>query len=99
MPDLLPLATFTASIDQRNADLSGPRAAVGPARWVADGAAANIWKRSIGSTQAEAEFAVDLKLGSSAPPSLRSVGVGLNNTAAGNVARNRAIGVRDKVHN
>jgi len=65
--------------------------------WVADGGQANIWKRVNSIPHAAVEFGVDLKLGSSAPPTIRSVGVGPDNQAANNVARNRAIRVRDRL--
>lgn len=82
------------------------------ALWVADGVAANVWKRGVGNapisavgsgnlagypgSAAQVEWAVDLKAGSSSPPVLRVVGVGPDNQSASNVMRQRAINVRDK---
>lgn len=69
--------------------------------WVADGSATNVWKRFAGVVGGvnQALFGVDLKLGSSTPPAIRQVEVGPDNTAATNVARNRAIRLRDRISN
>lgn len=88
------LAQFDTSLTARNADIPTRIAVKGDPAWIVDGAQANIWKQIHGS---DALFGVDLKLGSSVPPVVRAVDKGPNNQLATNVARNRAIRVRDRL--
>lgn len=69
--------------------------------WIADGSATNVFKKRYGVIPGtpdvvQVTFGVDLSLGAQ-PRAIREIEVGPDNTAAGNVARNRAIRHRDRL--